>query len=215
MQKKFVLFALALLAPTCLMSAQVDPVLSLWGVNCVGTIEVVNCPCGGGHRVANGCPTGFGYIWVTVIDTNGEPIPNIPRTDIWLDGCLPESEIFVCADQNVTDYPTDVFGKTMITEALFYGGCELSDGLSCYVMDPELGVPVKLMSPQCINIRFKSPDLTGSGSVNLSDLCIFGMHYNSISPSPYYDPCCDFIDDGKINISDFAFFGVHYQHACP
>ena len=215
MHKIFILLSALLLMPTCPAFAQVDPVLSSWGVVCSSTIEVTNCPCGGGEMVSAGCPSGVGWIWVTVLDSDGVPMPGIPRTDIWFEGCFAGASIYNCPNQNVTDYPTDANGKTTITETLFYGGCEVSNGLACYVLDPESGVPVRLMTPQCINIRFKSPDLTGSGNIVLSDLAIFGMHYNTVAPAPLYDPCCDFNDDGRVNISDFAFFGVHYQHACP
>jgi hypothetical protein len=220
MQKTFMLLLALLLALTGAAIAQVSPTLSSWGIVCTGTMEVSNCPGGGFEAVSDGCPPGAASIWITVIDVTGAPIPGIPRTDIWVDACNPDPTapdlLCICPGQNITDSPTNAAGTTTITGTLFYGGCVVSDGLACFVLDPVLGVPVQLMTPQCIgNIRFKSPDINASCTVNLSDLSFFALAYGGVYPFPPYDPCCDYNDDGRVNISDFAYFGVHYQHTCP
>jgi hypothetical protein len=57
----------------------------------------------------------------------------------------------------------------------------------------------------------KSPDMDGSGAVNLVDLAMFAAAW---PPNPY-DFCADFNCDGLISLPDLAIFAVHWGHVGP
>ena len=88
------------------------------------------------------------------------------------------------------------------------------------VLDPAKGC----LTPVCLSIVIKGPDITGpggqpDGAVGLADLTAFGTSFNTLPPGPYppgkaYNPCCDYTDDGICNLGDFGLFGQHFQHVC-
>ncbi len=59
-------------------------------------------------------------------------------------------------------------------------------------------------------VTIRSPDLNGSGNVNVSDFALFGQGY-PLDPAPP-DDCRDFNDDQKVNIGDFGFYSTHNGH---
>ncbi|MCK5406841.1 MAG: hypothetical protein KAJ37_05285 [Candidatus Krumholzibacteria bacterium] len=59
----------------------------------------------------------------------------------------------------------------------------------------------------------KSPDINGSGMVDLVDLAMFAAGYPS-PPRPY-SYCIDYNCDGLVNLIDFSMFAQHYPHAGP
>ncbi len=66
------------------------------------------------------------------------------------------------------------------------------------------------LSTQAV-VTLRSPDLNGSGNVNLQDFALFGQGGYPQDPAPPND-CRDFNGDGKIRIEDFSVFGTHNNH---
>ena len=52
----------------------------------------------------------------------------------------------------------------------------------------------------------KSPDIDGSGGVNVADFALFGSVYGT------NDYCADFDCNGLVALPDFALFASHFQH---
>ncbi|MBN1165221.1 MAG: T9SS type A sorting domain-containing protein [Candidatus Krumholzibacteriota bacterium] len=59
----------------------------------------------------------------------------------------------------------------------------------------------------------KSPDFTGDGTVDLSDLSFLGDTYCKSRGEPGYIDCLDFNGDGEVNLSELSFMGNHYNHS--
>ena len=57
-----------------------------------------------------------------------------------------------------------------------------------------------------IGISNKSPDLDGSGLINLVDLSIFAQVWNT------NDYCADFNCDGTVALVDLSVFAQHFNH---
>jgi plastocyanin len=57
----------------------------------------------------------------------------------------------------------------------------------------------------------KSPDIDGSGQIDLVDISLFAQAF---PPNPY-DFCVDFNCDGAIGLVDLANFAIHFGHAGP
>ncbi len=62
-------------------------------------------------------------------------------------------------------------------------------------------------------VTIHSPDLNGSGAVDLGDFALFGQNY-PLEPAPAGD-CRDFNGDGNVNLGDFQIFGLHNGHSSP
>ncbi len=66
---------------------------------------------------------------------------------------------------------------------------------------------------QTVTMYMKSPDINGSGTVNILDFAVFGAHYTS--PPKEYLWAVDFSAPyGTITLQDFAYFTAHNNHAC-
>lgn len=215
MFRRILYSALALCVLAGASHAQIDVVASRWGINPVPCLfQVSNCPRGDFEQVASGCGAGAAEIWVEIVDIFGVPVAGIPPTDIWFRPCNASEVLCWCQGERVMDFPTNAAGWTHVTLPFFCGGCAVLDGIQCVVLDPWLGIPVVLQTPNCIvDARFKSPDMNGDCWVNLSDLAIFAACYMVPMTPPCH--CADYNDDGQVNLSDFAYFGAHYQHRCP
>jgi hypothetical protein len=96
---------------------------------------------------------------------------------------------------------------TTITERQI-GGCNGSpaavylDGVTF----TSLGLPASL----------PSVDLNGSGSVDATDVAIFGASMGHCSGSPSYDPCANFVMlNNCVDGSDYGNLGAHMGHSAP
>ena len=64
-------------------------------------------------------------------------------------------------------------------------------------------------------VSIKSPDSNMDGTVNLSDLVIFGLTYNKCPGDSSYNACFDFVGDECVRIHDLVYFSNHYLHEAP
>jgi hypothetical protein len=82
-----------------------------------------------------------------------------------------------------------------------------------------IGTVVNKCSDNYLGVNVRSADLNTDGIVNLIDLPIFALSYNTTlagpnAPGKSFNPCCDFNFDNACHLTDFGLFGSHYQHRC-
>jgi hypothetical protein len=188
------------------------------GVSCPN-MRIAVCPHGDFEQIRNGCGGTDDYIWVEVLDNSRNPVPGVPWTDYWLNGCDAAQTLAFCVEAISADSLTGMNGRTTFSGIFRAGGCVLTGGLYIAVQGEILKSTPCGPNKLCLGVVIKSPDLTGAsgkpdGVINLSDLVPFGSSYNKNLGSGGYNACCDFNDDDKCNLSDFAYFGQHYQHSC-
>jgi len=58
-------------------------------------------------------------------------------------------------------------------------------------------------------------DVNSDGTVNLQDLVLLAMAYNTKVGDPKYNSEADFNDDGKINLVDLVTCALYYGQSCP
>jgi FtsP/CotA-like multicopper oxidase with cupredoxin domain len=58
------------------------------------------------------------------------------------------------------------------------------------------------------------PDMNDDQRANLSDVILFGPHFNKISPDPGYSPRFDLNSDGRVNLSDVVLMGPSFNKSC-
>jgi len=198
-----------------------DECASLAGLSCP-KMQISVCPLGDFEMIKNGCGVAGDYIWVEILSQcDGDPIPGIPSTDFWIGACDPSQALCFCTAPIVADSLTGINGRTTFSGVLRAGGCVLSGGIWIACQGHVIRAkPCPTLTPLCLNIVIKSPDINGAGGkpdcvVNLSDFVPFGMSYNRSLGQPAFNACCDYNDDNMCNLSDFGFFGTHYQHRCP
>lgn len=184
-----------------------------WGVSCVG-MRVSICPQGDFELIREGCGGSADYIWIDVVDDNGNGIPGIPTTDFWLEAVDPTEELCLCENSFAADSVTNSSGRTTISGRISGGGCATTGGLMLAVQGKFILDGPVCIYPHVEDIEIVSPDLNADCRVNLSDLAVFGFSYNKDCGEAGYNDCCDYNDDCHCNLSDFAFMGEHYQHTC-
>lgn len=140
-------------------------------------------------------------ITLTLVDTDGEPIVQYPREDLWLEtsggGLVP------CLGGTIADADTDINGQTVWHDPLFAGGC--SEGEMTLVM--VAGMP---LAGGGLDLWFYGPDLNGDVVVNLSDIVAFTQMLGG-----QYSPCGDFNHDGVINLTDIVLMVRGIGADCP
>ena len=160
-------------------------------------VSVFTVPDGQG----NGFDEAFAYggvtmdatITLTLLDAMGVPIANYPAEDIWL--ATTQGGLASCPGGSIADADTDANGATQWQEPLLAGG--YTDPVSELAL---VFVSGSALTQQPLDIYFNSPDLSGDGFVNLTDIAmitqaIFGA----------YSYGADFYWDGVINLSDVAY----------
>jgi hypothetical protein len=147
--------------------------------------------------------------WVEIIvrDPNGNPVPNIIPSDIWLISCAPSGELLVCQEAFIADSSTNANGRTTISgRPLKIGGC--GEGLAVVVLAQV--ILENCSTWKCAPIAMRSGDIDADRDIDLVDLSLFAQSFVSGN----YDSCCDFNYDGVINLQDFSIFAFHYGHYC-
>ena len=212
MKKRIFLFSLIplLLITGPLLAGQVDNCLTIVSISCA-SMRLSICPQGDFEWISDACGGPGNYIKIEARDAANNPVPGIPRTDYWLDSCDPMQALCLCCQPVIADAETDIFGTAYICGPVSGGGCVLSGGIYVTVQGQVILDQPACISPTCLSIVVVSPDLNADCVVNLSDLAIFAMSYNT---SPVTNPCTDYNDDNICNLSDFAIFAMHYQHDC-
>jgi hypothetical protein len=157
------------------------------------------------------------------LNSLGQPIPDIPRSDFWLidnnNNIFPPSPpapaigpLALCVGQACidADAASDANGWAEIEDEQFkVGSCthNLAAVVQGFVITTA-GIPVNF------NIETHSVDLDGSLDVQLADLAIFAQMF----PPAAYHPCADYDCSGPpIGLPDLARFAFHFGppgHAC-
>jgi len=58
-------------------------------------------------------------------------------------------------------------------------------------------------------------DINGDGKVNLSDLALLALAYNSKPGDPRWNPNADIKGDGRVDLGDLAVLAQHYHQHYP
>jgi hypothetical protein len=176
-------------------------------------MRVSICPAGDFEFIREGAGGDSDYIRVIVRTDYGTGIAGIPCTDYWLGACDPGQALCLCANPIAADSLTNGNGETTISGRIAGGGCVLTGGIYI-VVQGKIILTYPECEVTCLDMIIVSPDLNADCVVNLSDLGIFGLSYNTYFGGYGYNPCCDYQDDQLCNLSDFAYIGEHYQHGC-
>jgi hypothetical protein len=102
------------------------------------------------------------------------------------------------------DEPTDEFGRAALTTSAIggHGKTDLIFGL--------WNSPLRF---DTLTVYLKSPDVDGSGTVNVADFSAFAMAFTS--PPKEYKWYLDFTTPfGTITLQDFGYFSTHNTHTC-
>lgn len=195
--------ALAILAVSSLANAGiVDPANSYATLANAGTM-----------LVAPGGADSFVFpddhlIDVYVNDSSNNPV-EVVATDIWLQ----DPVVVWCAGGVVADSSTFAPDPGHTTFSLTpRGGVNGVSGDCNAISLNVIAVGNEIAS---LDLKVVSPDLNGSGGVNIADFGVFGGFFNQVSGVH----CAD-LDKGEgansVNISDFAIFGGYFnQSNCP
>jgi hypothetical protein len=138
-------------------------------------------------------------VTVTLVDPVGQPWPNYPAADVWLDSELP-GDVALCVDGSIGDSSSDVNGRMVFSGAVAGGGSTAR--INVYIVnEPLLGPPLP--------IAFNSPDINGDLVVDLSDFGLFGQDFGTDAFRS------DFVHDGLVDLADFSRFGASFGERCP
>jgi len=173
------------------------------------TLSVFNLPNGAGlpftEAFLPGATQTDGTILMTVRDGFGVAVANLPRADMWIEnvGVGTETGMIACGGTAIADFNTNDQGETQWQNPVFAGG--QGSALTVVKINGDA-----LTSNGGLALKFNSADLTGDGTVNLSDAGAFtarlGGAYN-------YDS--DFNNDGVVNVSDAGPMANALGASCP
>lgn len=149
-------------------------------------------------------------IVITLITLEGDPIPNFPHEDVWLDA-EDEQQFFCplgfCADSNST-----ANGEMTFSTPLAGGGWHNApthvyvNGNPAY--DPT-DYPWYWAHPP-VSLHFNSADISGDGLVDLMDVGLFaGDFFNE------YHYRSDLFCDGELNLADVSSLALGIGAICP
>ncbi len=187
-------------------------VLVAFGVGAVnsGIVDGTNSTASSAGGTVLACPQGDGVtlasvgatISVTVKDNTNAPIPGIPAADFWLIGVTNALNLCGGSGSSNADSASNAAGNTTISGSVAAGGCDF--GVKVVVQ----GVVINTV----VGVDVVSPDVNGSGAVDIVDLSQLGPGFNQTVPPA--DPCTDLDGSGLIDIIDLALFGQHWLHQC-
>jgi len=160
-------------------------------------VSVFNVPNGQGNRFdaafAYGGATMDATITLYLVNGDGVPIAGYAAEDMWLgttlDGLAP------CLYGPIADANTDANGMTQWQEPFEAGG----------YTDPDNELTVVIVNGDALlgsglDVYFNSPDLSGDGFVDITDIAMFSQDF--FGPYSYRS---DFNWDGIINLSDISY----------
>lgn len=139
-------------------------------------------------------------ITLTLIDNFDTPVVNYPREDLWLEAS--EGDFAPCIGGTVADVATDAGGNTHWAEPIRAGGYSAGRLLVLINGDPAPG--------EGVPIHVRSPDLNGSGGVDLADVAAFSIDF----AAGYVDRS-DFNNDSALNLADVGTLASAVGAACP
>lgn len=139
-------------------------------------------------------------ITVVVNNSTPAPIPNYPLEDIWLESL--DAGMVACVGGATANANTDALGMTQFLDPLEAGGW--SDGNAVVLIN---GSAI----PGSIALGFNSPDIDGSGTVNLTDVQAFAGDFFAAG----YNFRSDLFYDGLVNLSDLPLLATAIGATCP
>lgn len=163
----------------------------------------------------NGCPQGDFNILEAIVDFDENDVPrDIEKDELKL--VKPDTLITFWSDGDITADSAATYGDSIY--ATFTHAYISHNYASDYLTI--LGIDVAVTFDDATigyidSLIAKSPDYTGDGDVDISDLGFFSGTYNKCDQSNGYNPWFDFNDDDCVDLSDYGFFGEHYQHGKP
>lgn len=174
-------------------------------ISSAGTGRVTIAPCGGEELDTAG-PGGQSLaIYLTVLDTVGDPVESIPPTDIW----LWHPSIWLCGpaeEYNHPDGQTNSLGETSFTGSLFGSVLASSEPPPCDLLEMH-AVVLGVQSIESVEIGVDSPDLNGDGQVTIGDMGILAGELNCTE----CNLCCDYNESGAVTTADFGIFAQYYN----
>jgi hypothetical protein len=129
------------------------------------------------------------------------PVVNYPTEDMWLE-TLGGGVVF-CQGGSIADAPTDQDGNTQWSRSLRGGGWD--EGACRVVVNGN-----HLGPAEGLTVNFNSPDLDGSGYVNLMEVSAFAEDFFS-----GFTFRSDLYRDGVLDLSDVAVLAGFFGVACP
>lgn len=165
---------------------------------------LLNVPNGGGAAFTEAVKVGGGGADATIVvivkDAAGAYIVNFPFEDIWLESV--DGGMVACTGGATSDASTDVNGMTQFQTPLQAGGQSLAN-TNVLINGNAIGGGVE--------VSFNSPDIDGSGAVNLTDVQIFATDFFAVG----YMFQSDLFFDNVINLSDIPVLASAIGAACP
>ncbi|MCK9996578.1 MAG: hypothetical protein KAH56_09925 [Candidatus Krumholzibacteria bacterium] len=143
-------------------------------------------------------------IYLTLIyncDGDTGPVADFPMEDMWLEPM--GGGVVFCSGGSNADGNTDQYGNTQWSQPLSGGGW--NEGACRVVVN---GMP--LGPPEGLPLNFNSPDLDGSGYVNLMEVSGFAEDYFS-----GFTFRSDLHRDGALDLSDLVVLAESLGVSCP
>ena len=168
-----------------------------------GFAVLMNVPNGNGNPfTAAGSGSGSIDATITVVVNDGTPaaIANYPFEDIWLESI--GGGMVACTGGATADASTDALGMTQFQTPLQAGGSDF--GNSIVLIN---GIAI----PGSVALGFNSPDIDGSGAVNLTDVQIFAGDFFAAG----YNFRSDLFFDSIVNLSDLPLLAAAIGASCP
>jgi len=165
---------------------------------------LLNVPDGNGNPFTAAVKVGGGTadatITLIVRDGAGIAIVNYPSEDAWLESV--DGGMVACLGGATADFSTDVNGSTQFQTPLQAGGADFSD-TRVLINGNALA--------NTLPVSYNSPDLDGSGAVNLTDVQFFAGDFFDVS----YSFRSDLFFDNVVNLSDIPVIAATVGSSCP
>lgn len=129
------------------------------------------------------------------------PVENFPNEDMWLQ--TQGGGVVFCLGGSIADGPTDQDGNTQWSRPPRGGGWD--EGACRVVVNGNY-----LGSVEGLTVNFNSPDLNGSGVVNLMEISEFAEDYFG-----EFTFRSDLHRDGALDLSDLVVLTQYFGVACP
>ena len=173
-----------------------------------GFAVLMNVPNGNGNPFTQAGPQ-VGLDWtdatISVVVNDGTPvaIANYPFEDIWLES--QDNGMVACTGGATADASTDALGMTQFQTPLQAGGWSMANSI---VLINGIAIPGS------VALGHNSPDIDGSGAVNLSDVQLFaGDFFAQVGGT--YNFRSDLFFDAVVNLSDLPLLAAAIGASCP
>ena len=154
-------------------------------------------------RTADGTVVDATIHLTLIYDCDGDqgPVANFPVEDMWLESM--GGGVVFCIGGSHADGNTDLDGNTQWSQPMRGGGWD--EGACRVVVN---GMP--LGPSEGLTLNFNSPDLDGSGIVNLMEISEFAEDYFS-----GFTLRSDLHRDSVLDLSDVALMALFFGKSCP